>query len=49
MLETLRWTALAVQTGSFLVLGGVIFAQGDWRLALAQLGLAGVTVAVYAP
>lgn len=49
MLETLRWAALVIQTGSFVMLGAIILAQGDWRLAAAQFGLAGVTVAVYAP
>jgi len=39
---------LVVQTATFVGLGSMKFATGDWRLGAAQFALAGVTVLVYA-
>lgn len=36
-----------VQAVTFLVLGGLLIADGNWRLGAAQLLLAAITVLVY--
>jgi hypothetical protein len=43
-----RMTALlTIQVATFLVLGGLFLAAGQWRLGLAQLLLAGVQAVLY--
>ncbi len=36
-----------LQGGTFVVLGAILLAEGEWRLGVAQWLLAAVTVVVY--
>lgn len=40
-------TILLIQVGTFLALGGIFLAAGEWRLGVAQLLLAGVQGVIY--
>lgn len=44
---TLRTAIVLVQAATFVALAGLLWRAGEWRLALAQALLAGVTAVVY--
>lgn len=44
---TARTLIVLVQAGTFVALAPLLFRAGEWRLAVAQLLLAGVTAVVY--
>lgn len=43
----MRLVLVALQGATFLALGGLLMAEGSWRLGVAQFCLAAVTALVY--